>query len=77
MNNNMENSAIGQRKSAGRRSKDLKNNNRITAYFDDNCINKIHVYGNEIGSLNKSNTVRSIVIRFLNNHSPECQPVGN
>ena len=77
MNKNVENSTTFRRKKLGRRSKEMKNDNRVTAYFDDNYIDRIHQYGNEIGSLNKSNTIRSIVIRFLNNHSPECQVAGN
>ncbi|MBN1292379.1 MAG: hypothetical protein JXB48_11115 [Candidatus Latescibacteria bacterium] len=64
---------IPVRKKVGRKRKAMKIDNRVTTYFDENTINRIELYGHEIGSLNKSNTVRSIVTRFLNNHDTECQ----
>ena len=64
---------ISVRKKVGRKKKAMKIDERVTTYFDKKTINRIDLYGHEIGSLNKSNTVRSIVTRFLNNHDTECQ----
>ena len=66
-----------QRRS-GRKTKAVKNDVRVISYFDRNYVEQyINRYGTEIGSVTLSNTVRSIVLRFLKNHSPRNRIVNN
>lgn len=46
----------------------IKNRVRVTSYFDKIHLEDISEYGNQIGSMSVSNTVRSIVLQFLHNN---------
>jgi hypothetical protein len=46
----------------------VKTDVRIVSYYSQTHLDIIKKYGFEIGSSTMSNTVRSIVVPFLNNH---------
>lgn len=46
----------------------MKTDVRVVSYYSRNHANKIRKYSSEIGSSRMSNTVRSIVVKFLDSH---------
>lgn len=46
----------------------MKTDMRVVSYYTKNHMHQIMEYGNEICSTKMSNTIRSIVVRFLQNH---------
>jgi len=63
-----------QKKMFVRKRKEMEKKCRIACYFDQNQLDLIYQYSIEIGSCALSNTVRNIVVKYLQNRTSNRQP---